>query len=539
MKIIKSVLFLLLVLSSTAAIATEVLPLVPMPLEVKQTEGAFEVTGEVRIISDDWARPVAAEFQRRLSAAGMALSLRASSPMPASAGAIRFVLNPELEGGLGGEGYSLLVTRQCVDVQAAHKAGLFYGMQTLLQLLPASVYGGPADADAAWSLPCVAIRDVPRFGWRGMHLDVCRHFMPAAFVKKYIDLLAMHKMNTFHWHLTDDQGWRIEIKKYPKLTEVGAWRTETIVGHNHKPPRTFDGKRHGGFYTQDEIRDIVEYARRRYVNIVPEIEMPGHVQAAIAAYPQLGTTGRPVPVLTWWGGCEEILNADESTVAFMQDVLGEVLELFPSKFIHVGGDEVNKQPWKDSPRVQERMKELGIATEEELQSWFIHRMDEWLTARGRRLVGWDEILEGGLAPGATVMSWRGEAGGIKAAQAGHDVVMAPTSHTYFDFCQGDPATEPLAYPKRLTLETVYSYDPVPAVLDADKRKHVLGVQAQIWTEYIPDWRQAEYMAYPRGCALAEAAWSPAEKKDYADFLKRLEAHLNRLERMDVNFRPLD
>ncbi|MCE5187487.1 MAG: family 20 glycosylhydrolase, partial [Planctomycetaceae bacterium] len=372
----------------------------------------------------------------------------------------------------------------------------------------------------------------------GLHLDCCRHFMPKEFILKYIDLLAMHKMNRFHWHLTDDQGWRIEIKKYPKLIEVGAWRTESMVGKN-KSPRTFDGKPHGGFYTQDDIREVVAYAGERFVTVVPEIEMPGHVQAAIAAYPELGTTGKPVPVLTYWGGCEEILNVNESTVLFMQDVLTEVLGLFDSPFIHVGGDEVNKQPWKDSPSVQARMKELNIASEEELQSWFIGRMDQFLTARGRRLVGWDEILEGGLAPGAVVMSWRGEEGGIAAAQAGHDVVMAPSKYTYFDYYQADPNTEPLAIGGFVPMEKVYSYNPVPAMLEPAQQKHILGVQAQLWTEFILDSRHVEYMAYPRACALAEVAWSPVEAKDYASFLSRLQTHVKRLAAMDVNFRPLD
>lgn len=520
---------------STSCFSAEVLSIIPAPVKMERQEGGF-VLNSVATIVDEAAGPVSAVLKEKLAAAGFDLAIVKSAAAPANT--IRFRLDAALSKELTGEGYTLSVAPETVEITAAADAGLFYGVQTLLQLMPESVWGKAASAPAQWSIPCVRITDYPRFQWRGMHLDVCRHFMSAEFVKKYIDLLAMHKMNRFHWHLTDDQGWRIEIKKYPKLTEVGAWRAESIIGKNHKPPRTFDGKPHGGFYTQDQIRDVVEYARQRYITIMPEIEMPGHVQAALAAYPELGTTRKQVPVLTWWGGCEEILNADESTVVFMQDVLTEVLGLFDSEFIHVGGDEVNKQPWKDSPQVQARMKELNIATEEELQSWFIHRMDEFLTQRGRRLVGWDEILEGGLAPGATVMSWRGEEGGIKAALAGHDVVMAPSQYTYFDFYQGDPAGEPLAIGGFLPIEKIYAYDPVPAVLNESQRKHVLGVQAQIWTEYILNEKHVEYMAYPRGCALAEVAWSPLEAKDYKAFLERLAMHLKRLSLLDVNYRPL-
>lgn len=521
----------------SSVFSTETLPLIPMPAQVRQTQGHFALSATTHVLAQGDAGEVALQLQERLSKAG--LSLKKGVPGDAPKDSIIFKKNAELAADLGKEGYRLSVSSQTIVIEAAESAGLFYGMQTLLQLLPVEVFSQTPAQNVQWMIPCVEIRDVPRFEWRGMHLDVCRHFMPKEFILKYIDLLALHKMNRFHWHLTDDQGWRIEIKKYPKLTEIGAWRAETIVGKNHKPPRRFDGKPHGGFYTQDEIREVVAYARQRFVTVVPEIEMPGHVQAAIAAYPELGTTGKQVPVLTWWGGCEEILNADESTVLFMQDVLTEVLELFDSEFIHIGGDEVNKEPWKNSPQVQARMKELGIGTEEELQSWFIHRMDQFLTARGRRLVGWDEILEGGLAPGATVMSWRGEEGGIKAAMAGHDVVMAPSKYTYFDFYQADPNSEPLAIGGFLTLRKVYSYDPISAALDASKRKHILGVQAQVWAEYIGDWRHAEYMAFPRGCALAEVAWSPLDVKDYGSFFRRLQTHLRRLSMLDVNYHPIE
>jgi len=388
-------------------------------------------------------------------------------------------------------------------------------------------------------MPCLEIEDYPRFSWRGMHLDVGRHFMPKEFIKKYIDLIALHKMNTFHWHLTEDQGWRIEIKKYPRLTQIGAWRKETIAGHFSKKPMKFDGIAHGGFYSQDDIREIVEYAHRRYVTVVPEIEMPGHSQAAIVAYPELGNLSEKLPMRTYWGVDENILNADESTILFMQDILTEVLGLFDSEFIHIGGDEAPKKQWEQSTKAQARIKELGLKDEHELQSYFIKRMDTFLTSKGRRLIGWDEILEGGLAPGATVMSWRGEKGGITASKAGHDVVMATTDYTYFDYYQGDPKMEPLAIGGYLPLQKVYSYNPIPAGMSKEQAKHILGAQGQVWTEYISTPKKAEYMAFPRACALSEVLWTPMEKKDYNNFIDRLDIHLKRLDILDVNFRPLN
>ena len=365
--------------------------------------------------------------------------------------------------------------------------------------------------------------------------------MPKEFVKKYIDLLALHKLNTFHWHLTEDQGWRLEIKQYPKLTEIGAWRKETLTGRMRRTnDLTFDGIRHGGFYTQQDAREIVAYAKARFVNVVPEIEMPGHAMAAIAAYPELGVTGEPVEVAKTWGIFSDILNAEPSTVQFMQNVLSEVLEIFPSRYIHIGGDEADKAKWKVNPRIQARIKELGLADEHELQSWFIRQMDTFLTKRNRRLIGWDEILEGGLAENAVVMSWRGTKGGIEAARAQHDVVMTPTTHVYLDYYQSkDQNAEPLAIGGFVPLETVYSFEPIPAELEPQYVKHVLGGQANVWTEYMPNPKKVEYMAFPRLTALAEVVWTPKERKDYANFLDRLREHLTRLQALDVNFRPLD
>ena len=368
--------------------------------------------------------------------------------------------------------------------------------------------------------------------------------MPKEALLKHIDLMALHKLNVFHWHLTEDQGWRIEIKKYPKLTEVGGFRKDSPVG---PVPRDKDGKRawvyqgkaHGGFYTQDDVREVVRFAADRFITVVPEIEMPGHARAAIAAYPELGNTGKPLEVATNWGVFTEVFNTEDATLGFLQNVLTEVLELFPSKFIHLGGDECVKNEWKASPAAQARIKALGLKDENQLQSWFVHQMDTWLTAHGRRLVGWDEILEGGLAPGATVMSWRGEDGGIQAARAGHDVVMAPEQPTYFDHAQSKDPREPSNIGGLNSIESVYAYEPVPAQLSAKEAEHVLGAQAQLWTEYIPNPRHLEYMAWPRLCAMSEVVWSPREGRDLAAFKERLREHLPRLRALDVNFRTLD
>ena len=359
--------------------------------------------------------------------------------------------------------------------------------------------------------------------------------MPKEAVLKHIDLLAMHKLNVFHWHLTEDQGWRIEIKKYPRLTEVGAWRPDsmTLPLTRDASKRKFSGVPHSGFYTQDDVREVVRYAADRHITVVPEIEMPGHALAAIAAYPHLGNTGKQLGVKTFWGIEEHVLGVGDDVFEFLQDVLEEVLALFPSRFIHIGGDEAPKKEWKANPAAQARMKEQDLKDEEELQSWFVRRIDTWLTERGRRLIGWDEILEGGLAPGAAVMSWRGEKGGIAAAKAGHDVVMAPEKPTYFDHDQS--ADEEPAVRGLNTLADVYAYEPVPAELNDKEAAHVLGAQGQLWTEYMPDPKRVEYMAWPRLSALSEVLWSPRETRDPAGFAARLETHLERLAILDVNY----
>jgi hexosaminidase len=371
-----------------------------------------------------------------------------------------------------------------------------------------------------------------------MHLDVARHVFPVRFIERYIDLLARYKLNVFHWHLTDDQGWRIEIKKYPRLTEVGAWRRETVAEKNLEP-YIGDGIPYGGFYTQAQVREIVEYARRRHVTVIPEIELPGHAQAALAAYPELACTPGPFEVRTTWGVDEDVYCPTERTFAFLEDVLTEVLALFPSPYIHIGGDEVPKTRWEESAEAQGVMRREGLKDEHELQSWFIRRIERFLTARGRRLIGWDEILEGGLAPQATVMSWRGTAGGVAAAQQGHDAVMTPGSHLYFDYYQGDPAFEPLAIGGLTPLEKVYAYEPIPDTLTPAEAGHILGAQANVWTEYLKTPAQVEYMALPRMLALAEVVWSPREARDWAGFARRLPPELAALDRLGVNYRVPD
>lgn len=493
---------------------------VPLPQEAVYQEGvcrvaslAFEVRG--KNVPPSLARLIAKELKE----------LAPGSDKPSVS------IKPELNRhrtDLGSEGYEMVVGAGEIRLSAPSEAGLFYGLQTLKQLVQNS---------ADRSLPCVRIEDKPRFSWRGAHLDVARHFMPLPFLYKLVDLLALHKMNVLHLHLTDDQGWRFEIKRYPRLTSVGSKRADTQI--NDRPDQ-FSGKPHAGFYTQAQMRKLVRYASERFVTIVPEIEMPGHSQAAIAAYPELGNTGRQLEVATGWGVHVDILNVEDSTIQFYKNVLEEVLDVFPSKYIHIGGDEAPKEQWKSSPSAQRKMRSLGLKTEDELQSWFIRQMDEFLSSRGRRLVGWDEIIEGGLAKGAVVMSWRDAASAVQAAQAGHDVVLADHRWTYLDQAQtNDPTKELKRSWGHLSLARAFSYDPVPKTLDKPLVKHVLGAQAALWTEVIPDPETAEYQLFPRLCALAEAFWAAKPDRDYADFHRRLSKHLQLLRRMKVNMHPVD
>jgi hexosaminidase len=513
--------------------------IIPRPTSITVGTGKFTITAKTVIASVRADSLAARRLARDLApATGFDLPVRFAAVTSGSR--VVFQRAPGRDKSLGPEGYRLVVKPGVVTITSSSPAGAFYAVQSIRQLLPPAIFREAPVAGVAWTMPAVTIVDNPRFSWRGMHLDVSRHFMAKEFVKKYVDLLALHKMNTLHWHLTDDQGWRIEIKKYPRLAEVGAWRPQTLVGRAMRDSAgsVYDKKPHGGFYTQDDIREIVAYARERFVRIVPEIEMPGHSQAAIAAYPSLGNFGDTVQVWTRWGVTPHILNPSDTTITFMQDVLTEVIALFPGEFIHIGGDEAIKPEWKASPRAQERMKALGLKDENELQAWFTAQMDKFLTSRGRRLVGWDEILEGGLSPNAVVMSWRGTKGGLTAARADHDVIMTPGDYTYFDHYQSRNTTlEPLAIGGFLPLDSVYAYNPVPTELEPQFVKHILGAQGQVWTEYIEGPKNVEYMAFPREAALAEVLWTAPERQNFADFSARLTRHLARLQALDVNFRP--
>ena len=512
--------------------------IVPQPTKLTPVTGSFTITNRTQIIVPNAhadIRRVAQKFADKLKIDGTNVSIIDLNSSKSNTNVI-FFLKTDKEG-LGTEGYKLSVTPIQINIKAETAQGFFYGVQTLLQMLPTEVFSTTTlRTKETWRVQCVEIEDKPRYVYRGLHLDASRHFQPVSFVKKYIDLLALHKMNTFHWHLTDDQGWRIEIKKYPKLTEIGAWRKETLIGHSSDLPKKFDGQRYGGYYTQEQIRDIVAYAKERFVTIIPEIEMPGHALAALAAYPELSCDStKKYEVATSWGVFEDVFCPSEKTFSFLQDVLTEVMELFPSKYIHIGGDECPKEAWKNSAFCQDLMKKEGLKDEHELQSYFIQRIEKFINAKGRHIIGWDEILEGGLAPNATVMSWRGTEGGITAAQQDHDVIMTPGSHCYFDTYQANPESEPLAIGGLITLENTYSYEPTPNVLNAQQAKHILGAQGNVWTEYMRTTDQVEYMVFPRAIALAEVLWSPKNRRNYDNFVSRLQTHFLRLDRLDVNY----
>lgn len=456
-----------------------------------------------------------------------------------AANSVELLLDTEL----APEAYRLSVSGRRAVITAGSPAGAFHGAQTLRQLLGPDAYRRAPLRRTGWALPYVEIEDTPRFGWRGVLLDVARHFLPKADVLRFLDLMAAHKLNVLHLHLTDDQGWRIEIERYPRLTEVASWRDRSMVGFRDGERR--DDQPHGGFYTQDDLREIVAYAAARHITVVPEIDLPGHSQAAISAYPELGNTDvvdtGELSVWTDWGISHHVLNVSEPTLRFFEGVLEEVLEIFPSTFVHLGGDECRKDQWRLSRAAQDRIKELGLAGEEELQSWFIGHFGGWLADRGRRLIGWDEILEGGLAPGAAVSSWRGYEGGVAAARAGHDVVMCPEQHVYLDHRQAVGEDEPIPVGYVRSLEDVYRFEPVPAELEAEAAAHVIGTQANLWTEFMNDARDVDYRAFPRLAAFAEVAWSdlPREPaaRDWAGFERRMATHYARLDALGVEYRP--
>ncbi len=503
-------------------------PIIPKPEKLERRPGFFELGPQTKIVidsKDEAVLAVAEELAARLKRAGGFPAELVKAAEKETKNAIWLRTKGSLSR-LGQEGYILSVAKNKVTIEAPAPAGVFYGVQSFYQLLPAAIEGAEPTSGVSWRVPCVRVEDKPRFRWRGVHLDVCRHFFPPECVKKYLNVLAKYKINTFHWHLTEDQGWRIEIKKYPKLTEIGAWRRETMD----------DGQPHGGFYTQEEVREIVDYARKRFITVVPEIEMPGHSQAALAAHSELSCSGGPFKVGTEWGVIYDVFCAgNEKTFEFLQDVLTEVIELFPGEFVHIGGDEVPKLRWQNCVKCQARIKAEGLSGEEALQSYFIQRIERFLNAKGKRLIGWDEILEGGLAPNATVMSWRGVAGGIEAAKSGHDVVMSPYSHCYFDYYQGEH-DEPRAIGGFSPIDKVYSFEPVPAELTAAEARHVLGAQANVWTEYMPNFQQVEYMLLPRLLALSEVVWTKKEIRNFQDFSQRIIPHYDRLVAAGFNFR---
>jgi len=498
--------------------------IIPQPVKVVNSSGAFILSDPVKIFispSDSGLKRNAEFLAEKIKIfSGYDVNI-IKSPVDTEKG-IHLKFDKNI---LFREGYHLKIDSQNINISGQTAAGIFYGIQSLLQLFP-QVLHNSEKGNKLCAISCVEITDYPRFSWRGMHLDVCRHFFEVDFINKYIDFLASYKMNVFHWHLTDDQGWRIEIKKYPKLTEVGAWRIEE------------DGKKYGGFYTQEQIKEIIKYAADRYITVLPEVEMPGHATALLYAYPELACTDSgPKTIPNSWGIFYDVMNpGKEETFAFIDDVLTEVSRLFPCPYIHIGGDECPKEQWKKSILCQETIRKNKLKDELELQGYFIKRVEKILVSKGKKLIGWDEILEGGLAPEATVMSWRGNKGGIESANQEHDVVMAPSNFVYLNNIQGDAEYEPLGHTPANTLEKVYYYDPVPEQLPPENRKYILGGEGCLWTEYIPSPDIAEYMLFPRLMALAEVYWSPSDKKDYDSFLKRMIYNFSNLKVQDINFR---
>jgi len=502
---------------------TEPVDVIPIPKSVTAKQGTFSVAGapvSYDASIDAKAKSHIQNFAQRLTTTTGKPSMVQETP--AKKGFVFSISNT-----LADEEYSIAISKKAVKVAAGSYKGILYAIQTLGQLLPVEFWGKDAAPQAKWTLPCYTIKDKPRFAYRGMHLDVCRHFFDVNEVKKYLDVMALHKMNRFHWHLTDDQGWRIEIKSYPKLTEIGAFRDETMVRKNFSP-YVGDGKRYGGFYTQEQIKEVVAYAESLGITVIPEVDLPGHMVAALASYPELGCSGGPYKVWTMWGVDEHVLcPGKEATFKFLESVLTEIMELFPSEYIHIGGDECPKTEWAKCPDCQKRIKELGLKADDKhtaetyLQNYVTERVQKFLNDHGRKIIGWDEILEGNLAKGATVMSWRGVEGGIEAAEKGFDAIMTPNSYMYFDYYQSeDHDKEPFGIGGRLPIDTVYAYEPLKGI-SADKTGHILGVQANLWTEYIGSNEHLEYMALPRMDALSEVQWCDPGQKDFERFVKSL------------------
>jgi hexosaminidase len=506
-----------------------VVSIIPKPVSLTRQQGSFTVNADTKLVLAGSNLEPSADFLNNYLEKyyGFRLQVQDVKDNPDIGGANTITLNYGNMPHAAEGAYHLEVKPNQVEINGGTAPGVFYGIQTLIQLLPVT-------PGSSLPIACVKIDDYPRFSYRGMMLDCGRHFFDTAFVKKFIDFLALHKMNTFHWHLTEDQGWRIEIKKYPRLTEVGAWRDSTLIGHYSDTPRKFDHRRSGGFYTQEEIKDIVAYAKARYITVIPEIEMPGHSMAAIAAYPELACQPGPYHVGNVWGVYDTILCPTPYTFNFYENVLTEVMALFPSHYIHIGGDEAPKVTWNNSAFCRNLMKKLHLANADELQSYFINHMEKFLNAHGREIIGWDEILQGGLAPHATVMSWRGEQGGIAAAKMHHDVIMSPTTYVYLDYYQSK-AHDSLCIGGYLPLEKVYSYNPVPKEFDSTEASYIKGVQANLWTEYIPWPTKVEYQIFPRMEAVAEIGWTPQDERHYPDFVNRVQTQFSRYDLWKVSY----
>ena len=510
--------------------AGNVYSIIPRPLSVVEKTGQFVIDGRTTLVieADDTLYWRAAQHlsERFRTVAGFDLKISRN------AGKNTILIRQTV--GMEKEAYRLTITPENILIESSAPNGAFYAIQTLFQLLPDEIYTPTITRNVPWAAPCAVIDDAPRFPYRGMHLDVCSHFFPVDFIKRYLDLMVMHKQNVFHWHLTEDQGWRIEIKRYPELTEKGSIRAETVIG-TYKS-KFFDGKPYGGFYTQDEIREIVQYAADRFITVIPEIEMPGHALAAISCFPELSCgLEEKYEVGKKWGVFRQVYCPKAGTFEFLENVLEEVMALFLSEYIHIGGDECPKTSWKNCRHCQNLIFILGLKDEFELQSFFIQRMEKFLNSRGRKIIGWDEILQGGLAPNATVMSWLGEEGGIKSAQQHHDVIMCPHTKYYLDYYQANPKTEKLCMGHLVPLREVYQYNPVPDTLTEVQRKYIRGVQGCVWTEYMTNPARVEYMAFPRAVAISEAGWSTAEHKEWGNFARRLEKHFRRFDRMNVNY----
>lgn len=524
-----SVFLLCFGLNANAQDADPYMGIIPAPVSVKKASGEFNLSQQTTLLTDTMNNKAVNFFTEYLHGK---LNLHNEAQLNTGGSVANSIIFTEKgTEGLSDQGYRLTITPQQIIV-AGKGAGLFYGIQTLMQLIP-------VEHGATIKLPCAQIEDYPRFSYRGFMLDVCRHFFSVEFVKKTIDMMAYYKLNNFHWHLTDDQGWRIEIKKYPRLTEIGSQRAQTVIGNYHdRTPQQFDNTPYGGFYTQDQIREVVKYAADRYITVVPEIEMPGHSMAALAAYPELSCDpGKTYKTYETWGVVKDVYCPSDKTFDFLEDVLTEVIELFPSKYIHIGGDEVPKDAWRNSAFCQKMIKRLKLRNEEGLQSYFIQRIEKFVNSKGRSIIGWDEILEGGLSPNATVMSWRGEEGGIAAARQSHNVIMTPSNGgLYLDHAQSRVG-EPLSIGGYTPLSATYSYNPTPTALTPDQQKFIMGVQANLWTEYIPTESKVEYMLYPRLLALSEVAWTPLANKNFKDFSEvRLPGQLAYLDKNNYNYR---